>query len=127
MLSFTTKGLPQSGDTLGIFSTAAARSSALPFGTTWMKTAFEAFASIRRYTSSIASDTCPMTELYRGMDRAALDAAYNNGAAVRNSAEIVTDWQGRGRPPRPPPGPPPRPPHRPPPRHPPPPPLPPPA
>lgn len=29
------------------------------------------------------------------MDRAALDAAYNNGAAVRNSAEIVTDWQAR--------------------------------
>jgi acetyl esterase/lipase len=36
-----------------------------------------------------------MSELYRGMDRAALDAAYNNGAAVRNSAEIVTDWQAR--------------------------------
>jgi acetyl esterase/lipase len=36
-----------------------------------------------------------MAELYRGMDRAALDAAYNNGAAVRNSAEIVTDWQAR--------------------------------
>jgi arylformamidase len=36
-----------------------------------------------------------MPELYRGMDRAALDAAYNNGAAVRNSAEIVTKWQAR--------------------------------
>jgi len=36
-----------------------------------------------------------MAELYRGMDRAALDAAYNNGAAVRNSAAIVTDWQAR--------------------------------
>jgi len=36
-----------------------------------------------------------MSELYRGMDRAALDAAYNNSAAVRNSAEIVTDWQVR--------------------------------
>jgi acetyl esterase/lipase len=36
-----------------------------------------------------------MAELYRGMDKAALDAAYNNGAAVRNSAEIVTDWQAR--------------------------------
>ena len=36
-----------------------------------------------------------MAALYRGMDRAALDAAYNNGAAVRNSAEIVTDWQAR--------------------------------
>ena len=60
MLSLTTKGLPQSGETLGIFSTAAARSSALPFGTTWMNTGFEAFASIRRYTSSIASVTCPI-------------------------------------------------------------------
>jgi acetyl esterase/lipase len=36
-----------------------------------------------------------MGELYRGMDRAALDAAYNNGAAVRNSAEIVTGWTAR--------------------------------
>ena len=33
--------------------------------------------------------------LYRGMDRAALDAAYNNGAAVRNSAEIVAGWRQR--------------------------------
>lgn len=32
---------------------------------------------------------------YRGMDRAALDAAYNNGAAVKNSAQIVADWQAR--------------------------------
>jgi arylformamidase len=29
------------------------------------------------------------------MDRAALDAAYNNSAAVANSAEIVADWQRR--------------------------------
>jgi pimeloyl-ACP methyl ester carboxylesterase len=36
-----------------------------------------------------------MTKLYRGMDRAALDAAYNNGAAVANSAQIVADWQAR--------------------------------
>lgn len=36
-----------------------------------------------------------MAELYRGMDRAALDAAYNNGAAVPNSAEIVTKWTAR--------------------------------
>jgi len=34
-------------------------------------------------------------KLYRGMDRAALDAAYNNGAAVKNSAQIVADWQRR--------------------------------
>jgi arylformamidase len=36
-----------------------------------------------------------MAELYRGMDRAALDAAYNNGAAVKESARIVADWQAR--------------------------------
>lgn len=29
------------------------------------------------------------------MDRASLDAAYNNGAAVKNSAQIVADWQAR--------------------------------
>jgi acetyl esterase/lipase len=29
------------------------------------------------------------------MDRAALDAAYNNSAAVKNSAAIVADWQAR--------------------------------
>jgi arylformamidase len=29
------------------------------------------------------------------MDRAALDAAYNNGAAVEDSARIVADWQAR--------------------------------
>ena len=33
--------------------------------------------------------------LYRGMDRAALDAAYNNGAAVADSAQIVADWEAR--------------------------------
>ena len=36
-----------------------------------------------------------MTSLYRGMDRAALDAAYNNGVAVKNSAAIVDDWTRR--------------------------------
>ena len=36
-----------------------------------------------------------MAALYRGMDRAALDAAYNNSAAVRNSGEIVADWRER--------------------------------
>ncbi len=30
--------------------------------------------------------------LYRGMDRAALDAAYNNSAAVADSAAIVAGW-----------------------------------
>ena len=33
--------------------------------------------------------------MYRGMDRAALDAAYNNGAAVKDSARIVADWEAR--------------------------------
>ena len=33
--------------------------------------------------------------LYRGMDRAALDAAYNNGAAVADSPKIVADWEAR--------------------------------
>jgi acetyl esterase/lipase len=33
--------------------------------------------------------------LYRGMDRAALDAAYNNGAAVKGSAQIVAAWEAR--------------------------------
>lgn len=33
--------------------------------------------------------------LYRGMDRAALDAGYNNSAAVKNSAQIVAGWQER--------------------------------
>lgn len=33
--------------------------------------------------------------LYRGMDRAALDAAYNNGAAVKDSAQIVAGWETR--------------------------------
>ena len=33
--------------------------------------------------------------MYRGMDRAALDAAYNNGAAVKDSAQIVADWETR--------------------------------
>ena len=36
-----------------------------------------------------------MAALYRGMDRRTLDAAYNNGAAVKNSAQIVADWQAR--------------------------------
>jgi len=36
-----------------------------------------------------------MTPLYRGMHRAALDAAYNNGAAVKNSTQIVAGWQER--------------------------------
>jgi arylformamidase len=33
--------------------------------------------------------------LYRGMDRAQLDAAYNNGAAVPERDAIIADWRGR--------------------------------
>src|SRR5262245_20749966 len=33
--------------------------------------------------------------LYRGMDRAQLDAAYNNGAAVANYQAIKADWNAR--------------------------------
>src|ERR671915_1988346 len=33
--------------------------------------------------------------MYRGMDRPALDAAYNNSAAVKDSAQIVADWEAR--------------------------------
>jgi arylformamidase len=33
--------------------------------------------------------------IYRGMDRAALDAAYNNSAAVADSADWVARWQAR--------------------------------
>ena len=33
--------------------------------------------------------------LYRGMDRAALDAAYNNGAAVADAPRYRADWAAR--------------------------------
>jgi arylformamidase len=33
--------------------------------------------------------------LYRGMDRAQLDAAYNNGAAVKERDAIIADWTAR--------------------------------
>jgi arylformamidase len=36
-----------------------------------------------------------MTNLYRGMDRAALDAAYNNGAAVADSDRFIAEWEQR--------------------------------
>src|ERR1700680_4058727 len=43
--------------------------------------------------------------LYRGMDRAELDAAYNNMAAVPNPREIRAGWdERRARAPRDPPG-----------------------
>ena len=33
--------------------------------------------------------------LYRGMDRSQLDAAYNNGAAVKERDAIIADWTAR--------------------------------
>jgi len=36
-----------------------------------------------------------MAALYRGMDRAALDAAYNNSAAVADSQDWVARWRAR--------------------------------
>lgn len=36
-----------------------------------------------------------MTAIYRGMDRAQLDAAYNNSAAVADSAEWLKRWSER--------------------------------
>lgn len=33
--------------------------------------------------------------VYRGMDRAALDAAYNNSAAVADSSQWLADWRAR--------------------------------
>ena len=33
--------------------------------------------------------------LYRGMDRAQLDAAYNNLAAVPSSPKLLADWAAR--------------------------------
>ena len=38
--------------------------------------------------------SAPMT-LYGAMDQAALDAAYNNSAAVADSARWITDWERR--------------------------------
>jgi acetyl esterase/lipase len=35
--------------------------------------------------------------VYRGMTRAQLDAAYNNGAAVKNSEQKLAEWTERGR------------------------------
>lgn len=37
----------------------------------------------------------PSPVLYRGMDRAALDAAYNNSAAVKDSAAWTEEWRSR--------------------------------
>ena len=37
--------------------------------------------------------SAPATAVYRGMDRASLDAAYNNGAAVVDSADWLARWR----------------------------------
>ena len=39
--------------------------------------------------------TTPSAAIYRGMDRAALDAAYNNSAAVADSQEWLARWRER--------------------------------
>jgi arylformamidase len=39
----------------------------------------------------------PHEAVWRGMTRAELDAAYNNGAAVKNSAEKLADWTERSK------------------------------
>jgi arylformamidase len=36
-------------------------------------------------------------EVYRGMDKATLDAAYNNSAAVKESASMIAEWERQGR------------------------------
>ena len=40
-------------------------------------------------------DAAPSALLYRGMDRAALDRAYQNGAAVPDTAAILESWRVR--------------------------------
>ncbi len=35
-------------------------------------------------------------EVYLGMDKRALDAAYNNSAAVKESASIIAEWEKQG-------------------------------
>src|SRR5690242_7466704 len=46
-----------------------------------------------RQSREIAKRFEPM--LYRGMDRAQLDAAYNNLVAVPSSARLIADWAAR--------------------------------
>lgn len=46
------------------------------------------------------SQAARATPIYRGMDRAALDAAYNNSAAVADSGEWLADWRLRSGPSR---------------------------
>lgn len=36
-------------------------------------------------------------EVYRGMDKATLDAAYNNSAAVKESPDMVAEWEALGK------------------------------
>src|SRR5712692_7705541 len=42
-----------------------------------------------------SAQSAPTMNLYRDMDRVALDAAYNNSAAVVGSGKILANWQAR--------------------------------
>src|SRR5258707_9760974 len=49
---------------------------------------------IRRIWSDMTETSArPAAAIYRGMDRAALDAAYNNSAAVADSADWLARWR----------------------------------
>jgi arylformamidase len=45
--------------------------------------------------TDIAQPAARAAPIYRGMDRAALDAAYNNSAAVADSADWIAVWRSR--------------------------------
>lgn len=45
--------------------------------------------------TDISQPAARAVPIYRGMDRATLDAAYNNSAAVADSSEWLADWQMR--------------------------------
>src|SRR5262249_61326550 len=45
--------------------------------------------------SDISTPPTAATAIYRGMDRAALDAAYNNSAAVADSPDWLARWRER--------------------------------
>ena len=49
----------------------------------------------RKLTSHIARSPVGDQPIYRGMDRAALDAAYNNSAAVADSNQWLDQWRSR--------------------------------
>jgi len=49
----------------------------------------------RGYELFVRGQDAGMTSLYRGLDQTALDAGYNNGAAVADSARFIAAWQAR--------------------------------